>query len=148
MLVYFLDADKDSGQYLALIPVGFIGMWFGIYQAAYWPGISLLVEDHVKRKNEAEGKGAVDDGVLSSIAYGIVNAVNNIGMAIYPFLYGWINNVPSKGTYKSSTMWLAGEAAIGTVCMGILWAMDMKGLQILHKREKKADGETMEGCVD
>jgi hypothetical protein len=51
VLVYFLKADEDSAYYVALIPVGFIGLWFGIYQAAYWPGISLVVDDAVLSKN-------------------------------------------------------------------------------------------------
>ena len=32
---------------LAIVPVIGIGLWFGMYQAAYWPGISGVVDDAV-----------------------------------------------------------------------------------------------------
>ena len=39
---------------------------------------------------------------LSGIAYGIINTVANIGLAVLPLLYGYINNEPSEDTYNTS----------------------------------------------
>lgn len=84
--------------------------------------------------------------MLSSVAFGIANAINNIGMAIYPILFGWINTPASESSYVTSTLFLIAQAAAGAVCMGVLWWLDMKGLKILNRREKKAgvDGELAE----
>jgi len=74
---------------------------------------------------------------VSGIAYGIVNTVNNIGLSLFPILFGTINTPPSKESYTNSVIVLIIQSAVGfTFCVWI-YIRDMKGAKFLHLPERE-----------
>lgn len=116
VVMYFVEANMHNNYYVAILPIAFIGVWFGLYQAAYWPSISIIVSNAVKRikiNAQLEGKEDSTDDRLSGVAFGITNTINNIGLACFPILYGYINTPPSHDSYKTSTLFMIMQAAVG-----------------------------------
>lgn len=60
-------------------------MWFSLYSAAMWPAIPLVVESK-----------------MMGVAYGLINAGNNLGLALYPFIFGYINGANTPQAYDHS----------------------------------------------
>jgi len=67
-----------------------------------WPSVPMTVPDS-----------------LMGFAYGLINAANNIGLALYPFIFGAINDANTPAAYDNSMIGLSVLAALGMVgCVG------------------------------
>jgi len=56
---------------------------------------------------------------LMGFAYGLINAANNIGLALYPFFFGAINDANTPEAYDNSMIGLSVLAGIGVIgCVG------------------------------
>lgn len=135
ILIYAIPITEENKYIVALVPCIFIGIWFSIYSASYWSSISLVVPDH-----------------LNGIAFGITNTTNNIGMALYPILFGWLNTPPSGNSYEKSTLTLIIISAAGATFLFFVFIKDYYGKQNLHLSEKaqkeKAEAEACNEMVD
>ena len=69
---------------------------------------------------------------ISGVAYGTSSTLQSIGLAIYPFIYGWINKEPSKDSYNKSLMLLILKSIIGSIMLLIVYIRDMNGRRVLH----------------
>lgn len=52
---------------------------------------------------------------ISGLAFGIYSTIQNIGLFVYPFIYGWINEIPSEKSYNNSTLLLLCKSSIGFI---------------------------------
>ena len=62
-----------SGPVL-IVPYIIFSLFFAIYSSVMWPAVPMTVNKK-----------------MVGFAYGLINAANNIGLALYPFLFGYIN---------------------------------------------------------
>lgn len=77
-----------------VIPMILLGAAFVLVPAAMWPSVPLIVKkEHV------------------GTAFGLMTTVQNVGLALFPFLNGKLRDVTH--TYTSSMMMFAGLGAIG-----------------------------------
>ena len=82
VMLYFYPGDCGL---MLIIPYVCFGLWFSIYSSAMWPSIPLTVPQK-----------------MMGFAYGLVNAANNIGLALYPFIFGAINQENTPEAYDKS----------------------------------------------
>jgi len=97
IMLYFYPADCGL---LLIIPYTCFALWFSIYSSAMWPSIPLTVPQK-----------------MMGTAYGLINAANNIGLALYPFIFGAINQANTPEAYDNSIIGLlilSGLGIIGT----------------------------------
>ena len=166
ILTFFAPSDKDTGHYYALVPTIIVGFWFGMYQSAYWSGISILIEPkrlfakEIKREKEAQAQLAIaPEGTkgeeesrkpnISGIGYGIANAGNNTMQSIYPIIFGQLNTHASAQTYSWSCLVLLGMATAGSIQATTVFIRDLKGTRYLDQAPKKLkELEEKEGLGD
>jgi len=67
---------------------------------------------------------------ISGIAYGIVNTANNIGLSLFPILFGYINTPPSLESYNKSVLVLIGQCCVGFMFCAAVFVIDMKGKRV------------------
>ena len=97
-------------------------------------GTSSLVSEPMlqrKRSNSVESIECLRKPKISGIAYGIAGTFQNIGLAIYPFIYGWINKEPSKDSYNKCILILLFKSIIGFILLSIVYIRDMRGRRVL-----------------
>ena len=95
--VMLLFYPIDCGMWL-VFPYCIFGIWFAMYSAAMWPAIPMIVEKH-----------------MMGMAYGLVNAGNNLGLALYPFLFGYLNGPNTPEAYDNSIIGLIILAGLGLI---------------------------------
>lgn len=130
--MWILSITVGQSQALAWVPVVGVGMWFGIYQAAYWPGISIVVDQAVQNRRKKLGLpgGSNSETTLSGVAFGITNAINNIGLGLWPLLFGYINSPPSQESYETSTLFFVMIGFLGFCFLGTLCFRDYCGEKV------------------
>jgi len=74
-IVIFCVLPADVNQVMPLVPLVCIGIFYATYAAIFWPCIPVVVEPK-----------------LCGTAFGVVNAVQNINLALSPILFGIIRN--------------------------------------------------------
>lgn len=82
IMLYFYPGDCGL---MLIIPYVCFGLWFSVYSSAMWPSIPLTVPQK-----------------MMGFAYGLINAANNIGLALYPFIFGAINEPNTPEAYDNS----------------------------------------------
>jgi len=102
VVTYIVPINEGNKIYLAIIPVVCVGTFAALYEGSYWPAISIICNQRNIAKEVEKGEDDKRIINLSGIAFGIAIAVNNIGLASFPILFGWINSPPSKETYNQS----------------------------------------------
>lgn len=112
-MLYFYPSD--CGLWL-MQPYICFALWFSIYSAAMWPSIPQTVP----RK-------------MMGFAYGLINAANNIGLALYPFIFGAINDSNTPEAYDNSM--------IGQMILSALGVIGTTGAYICAK---KYDGNKLD----
>lgn len=80
--MYLVDVGVNSGMISAIFPVFMIGLYFSMYQSCYWSAIVMITE-----------KKAM------AVAFGSINALDNIGLSLYPIMFGAINKIESLESY-------------------------------------------------
>jgi MFS family permease len=96
------------------IPMIVLGAAFVLVPAAMWPSIPLVVDE--------ERVGT---------AFGLMTAIQNIGLLVFPYLNGKLRDV-SSGYGWSQTMF-AGLGAVGLVLAILLLAADRKSGNVLER---------------
>jgi MFS family permease len=99
-------------------PMMLLGVAFVLVPAAMWPSIPLLVPE--------ERVGT---------AYGIVTAIQNIGLLSFPYLNGTLAD--TTGSYSASQTMFAGLGLVGLVCAVLLLMSDKKAGRVLELPEVK-----------
>lgn len=72
--ITFMCLPSDAGA-LVLVPLIFMGLFYATYAAVFWPCIPLVVDKKVV-----------------GTAYGVVNSIQNIFLAICPLIFGIIHD--------------------------------------------------------
>ena len=121
----FLTFDKNCG-YLLLIPFISFGLFFAIYSSAIWPAVPMVVEKK-----------------MIGMAYGLINAANNIGLAFYPFVFGYINVGGKSEDYNNSIWVLIGLCIIGLISSIIIQLVSCKNGNILDNPERVRKTESI-----
>lgn len=93
-----------------ILPMAFLGVAFVLVPAAMWPSVPLVVQKH-----------------QVGTAYGLMTAIQNIGLATFPLLSGFLRD--KTGGYVATQIMFAG---LGTV--GLAFAL------LLLRADKKAGG--------
>jgi hypothetical protein len=78
---------------------------------------------------------ASSESTLSGVAFGITNAINNIGLGLWPILYGWINTPASRESYQTTILFLTLVSFLGFCFLGTLCFRDYCGDKVLHNLE-------------
>jgi len=94
-------------------PMALLGFAFVLVPAALWPSVPLIVR--------AERVGT---------AFGLMTAIQNIGMALFPFLNGLLRD--KTGNYTASQIMFAGLGLVGL------------GFAFLLKRADRREGQRLE----
>jgi len=100
-------------------PMIALGAAFVLVPAAMWPSIPLIV------RKERVG-----------MAFGLMTAIQNIGMALFPFLNGFLRDITK--TYTSSMLMFAGLGLAGMIFAVLLKRADVReggGLERAGKKE-------------
>jgi MFS family permease len=100
-------------------PMIALGAAFVLVPAAMWPSIPLIV------RKERVGT-----------AFGLMTAIQNIGMALFPFLNGFLRDITK--TYTSSMLMFAGLGLAGLIFAVLLKRADVReggGLERAGKKE-------------
>jgi MFS family permease len=100
-------------------PMIALGAAFVLVPAAMWPSIPLIV------RKERVGT-----------AFGLMTAIQNIGMALFPFLNGFLRDITK--TYTSSMLMFAGLGLAGMIFAVLLKRADVReggGLERAGKKE-------------
>lgn len=95
------------------VAMGMLGISFSLVPAALWPTIPLIVEDR-----------------RLGTAFGLMTVLQNVGMAVVPWLAGKITDV-SGGDYTSSLIMFASLGFVGLIFASLLRIFEKKeGLRI------------------
>ena len=68
---------------------------------------------------------------MIGFAYGLINAANNIGLALYPFLFGYINEMNTPASYDNSILILIGFGTIGCLANISCYLLNLRNGRIL-----------------
>ena len=96
-----------------------LGAAFVLVPAAMWPSIPLLV---AKEK--------------VGTAFGLTTMIQNIGLALFPYLNGWLAHRTSS--YTSSQLMFAGLGLAGLAFAFLLRSADAKTGSVLEKPDEKS----------
>ena len=116
IILYFLP--QDCGL-LLIIPYTLMAIWFSLYSAAMWPAIPMVVPKK-----------------MMGVAYGLVNAGNNQGLAFYPFLFGKINSPNTPEAYDNSVIGLIVLSILGFQSVFLAWFYSKREGSIQEQSEK------------
>lgn len=110
----------SDGNYIALIPLGLIGIFYSLYAAVFWPCVPLVVEE------KAVGT-----------AFGVITAVQNIMLSINPIVLGAVhdNTEEERGGYLWYEVIIGAFACIGLLNSLLIYIEDRKtgnNLQKIH----------------
>jgi MFS family permease len=98
-----------------------LGAAFVLVPAAMWPSVPLVVEE--KRVGTA---------------FGLMTAIQNLGLGLFPFLNGKLRDV--TGTYTASQVMFAGLGVVGLLFALLLLRSDRRQGNILEQgRSRKMD---------
>lgn len=88
-----------------VVPLVLLGICYSIYASALWPSVALVIEPQ-----------------FHATAYGVVTAVQNLGLAVAPMAIGALMPTASCATYDVcvSAYTRVEELLIGLGCAGIL----------------------------
>ncbi len=104
-----------------VLPMMVLGAAFVLVPAAMWPAIPLVVK--------AEHTGT---------AFGLCTAIQNIGLALFPFLNGRLRDATHG--YGASMLMFAGLGVVGFVFALLLKRADLAGGRVLEGRPPRAPG--------
>jgi MFS family permease len=90
-----------------------LGVSFVLVPAAMWPSVPLVVEE--KRVGTA---------------FGLMTMIQNGGLALFPFLNGWLRD--KTGTYTATQVMFAGLGAVGLVFAFLLLRADKRNGGVLE----------------
>lgn len=91
-----------------------LGAAFVLVPAAMWPAVPLIVKkEHV------------------GTAFGLITFIQNIGLALFPFLNGWLRDVTE--TYTASMLMFAGLGVLGLIFAFLLKRADAKAGGVLER---------------
>lgn len=74
-MVVFCLIPEDCASWVPLMPLILTGVFYATYAAIFWPCVPVVVEPK-----------------LCGTAFGVVNAVQNINLAISPLVFGIIRD--------------------------------------------------------
>lgn len=120
-LSYFFQMIKILFSYYPnlVIPMGVLGLSFSLIPAVMWPSVAYIVE-----------------GPRLGTAYGLMTMIQNIGLAGFNFLIGWVNDL--SGNYTAG-MWIFTSLGF----FGLLFAF------LLRRAETGVNGHNLElGMAD
>jgi MFS family permease len=118
ILMYFIKSNGPDHLIVGLIPVFLIGIWFSLFEASFWSSIAIMCPEKTL-----------------GVAYGIANTANNLGLALMPLLYGWLNTPPSYESYEASTIVLTIQALVGLFFCAMVYISDIRGTRRLDLPE-------------
>ena len=95
LFLAFIPNENGPGVFIGMIG---ISLFFSLYNSAIWSSIALTVP-----------KQAV------SFAYAAATTLQNIGLTVFPLLFGWINQERTGEAYQKSLIGLAIIAALGAL---------------------------------
>lgn len=114
-LVVICVIPSDCGPVVPLIPLVMTGMFYATYAAIFWPCIPVVVEPK-----------------MCGTAFGVVNSIQNVNLAITPLIFGSIKNATktyehSRGGYVYAIAFLMAQNLVGFVFSWVLYYKDMSG---------------------
>ena len=118
-----LTFNENCGS-LLLVPYILFGLFFAIYSSAIWPAVPMVVEKK-----------------MIGMAYGLINAANNIGLALYPFVFGYINVGGKSEDYNKSIKLLIVFCIIGIISCTTCLFLSCKNGNLLDNPEKAVKTE-------
>lgn len=83
-----------------------------------WPAVPMLVEKK-----------------MMGVAYGMINAGNNLGLALYPFAFGAINSPNTPEAYGKSILLLGVLALLGMGSCIMAWVLNIRQGKLLDNVE-------------
>jgi nitrate/nitrite transporter NarK len=98
-----------------IIPMVVLGLSFSLVPAALWPSVPLMVKDN-----------------QLGTAYGVISMVQNIGLALFPFLAGRIRDI--TGSYKPTMIMFSSLGVLGVIFAVWLKILERKGGGYLEKK--------------
>jgi len=90
-----------------------LGVSFVLVPAAMWPSVPLVVEDN-----------------RVGTAFGLMTAIQNLGLALFPYLNGKLRDV--TGTYTSTQIMFAGLGVVGLIFAFLLLRADKRNGGVLE----------------
>ena len=96
-----------------------LGVSFVLVPAAMWPSVPLVVEEN-----------------RVGTAFGLMTAIQNLGLALFPYLNGKLRDV--TGTYTSTQVMFASLGAVGLVFAFLLLRSDKRHGWVLEAGSPKA----------
>ncbi len=97
-----------------VIPMMVLGAAFVLVPAAMWPAVPLIVKkEHV------------------GTAFGLITFIQNIGLALFPFLNGWLRDITSS--YSASMLMFASLGVLGLIFALLLKRADKKIGNVLEQ---------------
>ena len=100
-------------------PMALLGFAFVLVPAAMWPSVPLIV------RSERVGT-----------AFGVMTAIQNIGLALFPWLNGKLRVL--TGSYTSSQIMFASLGLVGLVFALLLKRADLREGRILEIPQKRS----------
>jgi MFS family permease len=104
-----------------LIPMAILGVAYALVPAVMWPSVAYVVKDH-----------------QTGTAYGLMTMVQNIGLIVFNFGIGAVNDVAGAGAENVDGYWpgLLIFSSLGV--FGVIWAL------LLRKNELGPNGHGLE----
>ncbi len=96
-----------------IIPMAFLGVAFVLVPAAMWPSVPLVVQKH-----------------QVGTAYGLMTAIQNVGLAAFPYLSGSLRD--ATGGYLATQIMFASLGTVGLVFAILLLRADKKAGGVLE----------------
>lgn len=115
IVMYVFPNDCGVGL---MIPYAMFAIWFSLYSASMWASVPMVVEKK-----------------MMGVAYGLINAGNNQGLALYPFVFGAINKSNTPEAYDKSVQVLFILACVGSLSCIAAWYLNRKQGKILDNLE-------------
>ncbi len=123
-LVVICVIPKDCGPVIPLIPLIMTGIFYATYAAIFWPCIPVVVEPK-----------------MCGTAFGVVNSIQNVNLAITPLIFGTIKNATkdyenSRGGYVYAIAFLMAQSILGFFFSFLLYFKDINGSKALNSVTK------------
>jgi MFS family permease len=123
-LVAAVHAVMGLSTLYPLVPLILLGVAYSFYAAALWPSVAYVVDEK-----------------STGTAYGVITAVQNIGLASVPLIVSAFNPTSADG-YTGIELMFAGFGGLGVVCGIVMNVMDMRGKGALNKVHTQVDPDS------
>ncbi|MDI6845564.1 MAG: MFS transporter [Candidatus Saccharicenans sp.] len=100
-------------------PMVFLGLAFVLVPAAMWPSVPMVVREE-----------------RTGTAFGLMTAIQNIGLGLFPLINGFLRD--RTHSYTASSIMFASLGLVGLIFAILLKRADVKENHILEKTVKKA----------